>query len=221
MYQDSFNQGLWGTGPTANTDWNAYNAGKCTREWNERIRTESEKSWSSASSSSTAFDWTPSTTAQPAYCGGGGGGGGGGAAMTPGTSWAVIVSLLIGLGCTIISPIMGFNPISAGVTGFIAAIVVILALCLVVVALRLALALVMALVGGTARAIVSLLAPWRWMLALGLAGAAGGFGYAATLNAAALQIQQAAMLGGIAGAAAGFVVGAAVRAAHKPVPGRA
>ena len=35
---DSFNQGLWGTGPTGNTNWDDYQRGKSIRDWNQQAQ---------------------------------------------------------------------------------------------------------------------------------------------------------------------------------------
>src|SRR5215470_19874807 len=44
---DSFNQGLWGTGPTGNTNWDDYQRGKSIRDWNQQ-QTQSSQSDSSS-----------------------------------------------------------------------------------------------------------------------------------------------------------------------------
>ena len=56
---DSFNQGLWGTGPNGNTNWNDYQQGKSIRDWNERALAEQNKvadqTWGLGASSDGGF----------------------------------------------------------------------------------------------------------------------------------------------------------------------
>src|SRR5690242_5422452 len=39
---DSFNQGLWGTGPTGKTHWDDYQRGKSIRDWNQQAQSPSD-----------------------------------------------------------------------------------------------------------------------------------------------------------------------------------
>jgi hypothetical protein len=41
---DSFNQGLWGTGPTVKTNWDDYQRGKSIRDWNQQAQSPSDGS---------------------------------------------------------------------------------------------------------------------------------------------------------------------------------
>lgn len=41
---ESFNQGLWGTGPTGNTNWDDYQRGKSIRDWNANASSGSSSS---------------------------------------------------------------------------------------------------------------------------------------------------------------------------------
>ena len=204
MDTTSFQQGLYNTGPTANTDWDAYQAGRSTREWNENARKSAEASWNASASSSLSFDWTPTAAAPFANSAASSSGYSYGTGSAGGAHLLTIVALLIGLLATVLAPVAGFNPMSAGITAAILTVLLIFGLLFTVALLKAVLMLV-----------AWVLAPWKWLVPMAVLGAAIGFGFQATADAPSAVIQQTASVGAGAGAVMGFVIGVTARRFRK------